>query len=102
LLGTIPPALILYPWAGVTEANFARVRVGMTEREVEALLGGAGICAPSDPQEYPTTKCWRDDQADYHVYINFDRAGLVEAKDAGRLWPAEPLFYRLRHRLFGR
>ena len=32
----------LGPWPGVTEANVKRIKPGMTMREVEGILGGAG------------------------------------------------------------
>jgi hypothetical protein len=46
-LALVALALALTDWAlslqpGVTEANFRRIRVGMTIEEVETLLGGPG------------------------------------------------------------
>jgi hypothetical protein len=100
LIGAISLALIFYYWPGVTPANFARIRVGMTEREVEALLGGPGHPASSDVRTFPLEKDWRDASADYHVFLWFDETGRVESKAAGRTWPEESLFDRCRRLLF--
>jgi hypothetical protein len=42
LVGLVVVPRLLSPGPGVTPANFHRLRLGMTEQEVEAIFGGRG------------------------------------------------------------
>jgi hypothetical protein len=65
--------------AGVTPDNFHRLRVGMTEREVEAILG-----KPGEPVLYTTfgpDTFWSGEHCRVNVW--FGRGGVACAELAG-------------------
>ncbi len=53
----------------VTLQNFARIKPGMTMKEVEAIFGGPG-------KSYQTIKTWRG-KGNRTITIEFDDRGLV-------------------------
>jgi hypothetical protein len=62
------------PQPGVTWQNIAKVRRGMTEAEVEDLLGGPGESVRNKEQ----TKYWQNERpAEGSVVIDFSRNGTV-------------------------
>jgi hypothetical protein len=85
---------VLGPHPGVTEANVRRIRAGMLQGEVEALLGGPPLrtldldmnirIRPHGPDEEPTrwVAMWRGPTGD--AIVQFNRPGGV---DCAEFWP---------------
>jgi len=76
------------PGPGVTWANVERIQVGMTQPEVEAVVGwppqtswGCRNCPITDnsPPEFDTVLLWSDMECDILVYLNED--GRVVARE---------------------
>jgi hypothetical protein len=79
---------------GVTPANYERIRDGMTEQEVEALLGGpatgtrtAPLAGSYVPEEFEAAgverlREWVGDGT--YVFVGFDKAGAVNWKASGQ------------------
>ena len=105
LLGVSVPALLVLagllltllprPGAGITPASYERIRVGMTEKEVEAVLGvrpgdysGGRAYFPASPRRpgWPplgsgrreTLRMWAGDEV--AVYVWFDDGGQAVDK----------------------
>jgi hypothetical protein len=67
-------SIMLYCWAvspapGVTEENFHRLRMGMTDREVEVLFG-----RPADDSSHRQRR-WNSEKA--IVFVSLDEQGRV-------------------------
>jgi hypothetical protein len=82
-LALVALALAFTDWAlslqaGVTEANFKRIRVGMTEAEVEGLMGGRGEDRTGCRRAYDPTTRWRWKGPAGYAYVNLDGTGRVE------------------------
>src|SRR5947209_8038099 len=89
-------ALCYWPRPTVTEANFARIRLGMTKQEVASILGGTGQLLdvakardrwntqrtrPDPAWEKVTEVRYWDDDAGIFVGVGFDDAGTVRVKE---------------------
>jgi hypothetical protein len=92
---------LAWPRPGITEANGARIQVGMTLREVEALLGEP---AGSEFREaYDPAVRWRAWEGPaIRASVAFDVRGKVVDKTLRPQALAEPWFYRWRRLLLGR
>jgi hypothetical protein len=84
--------VLLPPTPGVTYANFSRIEKGMTQEEVERLLGKPieskvkkrfplererAVFVPAVEQKQGGTTIYWESQASDQVEIEFDHAGLV-------------------------
>jgi hypothetical protein len=91
-------ALGITPWTRVriTEANFDKIQEGMSEREVEAILGGPpgnystpGSMVDLRPRDLPfdpdLVKFWIGD--DIWIGIEADHAGQVIKKKSVQVYP---------------
>jgi hypothetical protein len=96
----------LYPWPGVTGANFERIQEGMTLAEVEKILGGpphdrgpiineADLRNGPGPQSRDTIASWTANGIT--VFVKLDEQSLVKA--TARLGVEETLTDRLRRLL---
>jgi hypothetical protein len=97
-LGAVLFAVAVWPRSGVTRWNVKKVDFGMTEKEVEACLGGPGLTDPkrvaigvdwirqeSASRPLPpgcTRKAWIG--PDCGIVMSFDSRGIV-SKDAGEI-----------------
>jgi hypothetical protein len=73
---------------GVTLASFRRLHVGMTEPQVEAILGGKGLALPWPSRRDGTVKAWGRPFEGFAIYLEFGNRGRVTSGDAGM--PGEP------------
>jgi hypothetical protein len=65
----LPPA----PPPGVTEGNFYRLRLGMAEADVEAVLG-----TPGNPLDFGKgLRVWEEPKGAVSIILSFDAAGRV-------------------------
>lgn len=75
-------AVGLIPRAGVTKANYDRIRIGMTQEEAEQLMGRPPDIVQTEAVWWPggtyTYKLWETSDSDY--YIKVDSQGKVCAK----------------------
>jgi hypothetical protein len=92
------------PGPGVTWANVKRIKVGMTQPEVEAVVGrppqswsrGPQPLTGNSPPGYHRALLWSDMECDILVYL--DRQGRVVGREGVRSTP--PTWYdRLRKRV---
>jgi hypothetical protein len=69
---------VLEPPPGVTEANFARLRLGMTQERVESIVGRSPDDSYAKSPEW--NECmWRDEQAGTLLHVFFWKNGLLYA-----------------------
>ena len=87
LLGAFATQWLLSRPPGVTAANFERVQVGMTEAQVEGLLGPESILAEHDGPH----RIWVAEHAWLEVW--FDEGGRVAKKEP---WASFPRVLRRR------
>jgi hypothetical protein len=76
-LGILVPLLLPLlhrPGPGVTRENFLRIRKGMTEKEVGAILGGPGMVGSVTLGGYK--KDWAREDGQAHVRIGFFDGGI--------------------------
>ena len=95
------------PGPGVTWANVERIRVGMTQPEVEAIVGrppqtywrGPMPLSDNSPPAYHRALLWSDMECDILVYL--DRDGRVIAHEGvGSVGTKPPTWWdRLRKRI---
>jgi hypothetical protein len=76
------------PAPGVTMENFRRLRVGMTQPQAEAVLGGPGLELPWPSRRAGTVKAWGRPFEGFAIYLEFGAGGRVTWADAGM--PGEP------------
>jgi hypothetical protein len=116
LTGVVLFAVLLLPVPCPTKANFDRLKLGMTEKEVEGILGGPGgngvmgsTFALEEPESmYPAIKVWHADGEAANICVVFDASGKAERKlfvpmggtKASPSW--REVFDRWRRRLLGR
>jgi hypothetical protein len=94
--------LFLWPRDRITAASLEKIRVGMSEKEVEDILGGPGIKAPFTskrlrvgPQVPPTFHFWLGRSG--FIEIEFDNDDQVIDKYFRNVQGADPHFIdRLR------
>ncbi|SRR5260370_18863774 len=87
---------LIIPGGTITKANCDRIRTGMTEREVEEILGGPATEThrwPGDLDE-ARIKIWSARDASILVY--FDANGLVCHKNFGLIAP-RPIWWQILH-----
>lgn len=92
---------LAWPTPGVTRRNYDRIQVGMTEPEVEALMGGPAGLSTNRPFIYwlddpQFTRKWLGDEACITVELGHDYE--VVGKEFVAL-PPEPFLNRI-HRVF--
>jgi hypothetical protein len=88
-------AVAVWPRAGVTRFTIKKITFGMTEQEVEAVLGGPGVAEHEwitneskrptlGPRQLLPAGCRRKAWAgpDFGIVMGFDQHGIV-SKDAG-------------------
>jgi hypothetical protein len=91
LVGTATSTVWLPPLSGPTRANCYRIKFGMTEQQVEAILGGPGrtdfgiIMCPDAEEEgprpvYPVVKGWRVEGKPAMIFVMFGPDGTVEER----------------------
>jgi hypothetical protein len=95
------------PGPGVTWANVERIKVGMTQSEVEAVVGrppqtwsrGPIPLTDRSPPQYDRVLLWSDMECDILVYL--DRDGRVIGREGvGSVGSRPPAWYdRLRKRV---
>jgi hypothetical protein len=100
-------AWVACPRAGVTRANYERIREGMTRRQVEALLGGPADDLAERGQDLPLLlgpdedaligDLWAGEEAT--IIVAFGSDGRVARKQLVRALPEESLRDRLRRLL---
>ena len=112
ILGTVLVVWVLRSGTEITPENAARLKEGMTELEVEFILGGPsrhdvyGVVLVGDPptkamggdpdrQAQPGT--WLSDRA--YILILFDDNGLVR-KGGIFWWPTRPVEESVRDKVF--
>jgi hypothetical protein len=76
LAGSVLLFRYLSPGPGVTLENFKRIRKGMTERDVEAILGTAGEKAY---MWHTPCRIWQGKREKVGVVILFSEDGLVQS-----------------------
>jgi hypothetical protein len=94
-------ALFLWPRDRVTAESVDKIRVGMTEKEVEDMLGGPGIKAPFTskrikvgPGVPPTIHFWLGRNG--FIEIEFDNDGQVIGKSFHNVKDSPNFIDRLR------
>lgn len=92
-LGMVPRFIL--PRPGVTAANCARIRPGMRQADVAAILGGPPRPAAVFRAGYGPL-VWLGEEG--VVAVDFDRDGLVVGAQFND-WNRPPLLQRLRRRL---
>jgi hypothetical protein len=93
ILAAAAYALFLWlstPPPGVTVANFQRLQVGMTEAQVQQILGAAG--KPLDVGALSHVKVWYDAEEDLSIMLTFDDDTRLLS---GSLWKSGTLGGRL-------
>jgi hypothetical protein len=109
LLAPAVVAWALWPGPGITRVNFGKIRAGMTERDVEDLLG----CPAGDYREgevlgwRPAAGGWQAEEITYRrswfgndlfIHVQFDESDRVVGAFAVETWsPNPPPVQRLRH-----
>jgi hypothetical protein len=86
VLVMLPAMLRLQP--GVTKANFDRIKIGMTQAEVEEIFGQKGV-----PLWSPRALLWASDDGS-EVEVDFGVVGCVQTK----IWVSsnEPILDKIR------
>jgi hypothetical protein len=110
LVASVAVPWLLAPRAGVTADRFRKLELGLTEEEVEAVLGApaessTGFCL--DGGQDVTVKYWRGERC--WVTVSFS-GGVFEGElqtDDGRVWflssrRPEPTFWERLSRLLAR
>src|SRR5262245_18822576 len=81
LAGLLFALHLAFPEPGVTWDNFQRIQDGMSEQEVEAILGGPGKTQSGSSEDCPpqgTVKTWHGTIME--VFVVFDERGTVKGK----------------------
>jgi hypothetical protein len=91
------PVFWLHRTGGVSRGNYNQIRIGMTEAEVESILGGPGDelgllgredVHAEEPRELLLThwpqkqRCWQDDT--HQINVEYDASGRVVARSYTR------------------
>jgi hypothetical protein len=98
LLGLAGSVMLIYSSRSrITQANFDRIQVGMTFREVDKLLSRDNEESQDDVGPLDVSATWYDDPNGLTIVVQFDEQGKAISKT---LIPAEP-FRTLRRRLTG-
>ena len=95
---TLAVLALLPPRPGVTPANIERIEDGMTQEEVEKILGGPGVNLLASTSFVPRGRVvvWDHPHDGTYVRVGFDRDNRVIGKDWG---PPETLLRKLRRLL---
>jgi hypothetical protein len=97
LLAATGLVFYLWPWPGVTEANYWRIQMGMTEPEVLALLGGPAVEHPQSGRSWwPGPREGEIDSSLRGSFYDPDSPGSAQAFLTTKRWEGAEVAIRVR------